>query len=337
MSAGKFLQILITSFIVLVVSVYAMILLVDPYQNVPFSLALDRAPISSNQRFAYPAIARSPRFDSVIIGSSTVRLLQPENLNSLTGARFANLAMNSATAYEQMRLHELFLDNHADAKHVIIGIDDSWCRREAVFEKYTFRAFPEWMYDHNRWNDLLYMFNDKALENTVRLLELIAGKRRAKYEKDGYRDFTVNFGAYDIDAVRKRLYPNGPPALRNEVNLAPSSDRKEWAFAAHDLLANMLARADGRTATMLLFTPLHVDYLARGEALYRECKGRIFNLAHQHGAGVIDFMVNSKITQADENYWDPLHFRAGVARRLEEEIAAALNGSSRSSEKFLSD
>ena len=335
MSSTQFLRTLVTSFVVLVVLVYALILLVDPYQNVPFSLPLDRAPISTNQRFAYPALARNPRFDSVIIGSSTVRLLSPANLNNLTGARFANLAMNSATAYEQMRMHDLFLRHHPDTKHVIIGIDDSWCRREAVYEKFTFREFPEWMYDDNRWNDLLYLFNDKALENTVRLLELIAGKRQAKYEVDGYRDFTVDFGTYDIEAVRKRLYPNGLPDSRRKPDVVPSTDLKGWEFAAHDLLDTMLTRSSTQEPTMLVFAPMHGEYLVRGEALYRECKGRILNLARERGARIIDFMLNSDITRADENYWDPLHFRAEVARQLEADIAAELAGPSRLSEHYV--
>ena len=33
---------------------YGFILILDPYQNVPFSPELARAPVSTNQRFAYP-------------------------------------------------------------------------------------------------------------------------------------------------------------------------------------------------------------------------------------------------------------------------------------------
>ena len=285
MNWTRFLRTLIASFVILVALVYTLIVLVDPYQNVPFSLPLDRAPISTNQRFAYPALARNSRFDSAIIGSSTVRLLNPENLDELTGARFANLAMNSATAYEQMRIHELFVDHHPNAKYVIIGIDDSWCRRETAYEKYTFRAFPEWMYDDNRWNDLLYMFNDKALENTIRLLEFVAGSREAKYEPNGYRNFTVDFGAYDVNIVRRRLYPKGMPTVRRVPDIVPDSQHSDWEFAAHSLLDAILARDASRQFTILLFAPLHGDYLAREEALYRECKGRVVTLGNTDVSG----------------------------------------------------
>lgn len=303
-----------------------MILLVDPYGNIPFSLPLDRAPVSTNQRFAYPTLARAARFDSAVIGSSTVRLLDPSRLDAASDARFVNLAMNSATAYEQMRIHELFLRHHADARAVIIGIDDSWCRRESVIERYTFRQFPEWMYDENPWNDLLYMFNDKALENTVRLLELLSGKRSPKYETNGYRDFTLDFGTWDARAVSARLYPKGRPAARRVPAIEPEASRPEWRFAAHALLGTMLGRTPENTQTLLVFPPMHGDYLARSEPLYRECKARILPIAQHYGATVLDYMRESRITRDDDNYWDPLHYRAAVARIIEADIGTVLNG-----------
>ena len=305
---------------------YALILLVDPYGNIPFSLPLERAPISTNQRFSYPVLARAARFDSAIIGSSTLRLLDPARLDAASGARFVNLAMNSATAYEQMRIHELFLRHHPDPRAVIIGIDDSWCRRENAVERYTFREFPEWMYDENPWNDLLYMFNDKALENTVRLLELLAGKRSPKYETNGYRDFTRDFGAYDPRAVAARLYPQGRPATRRIPDIPAQALHPQWKFATHALLRTMLERTPADTGTVLVFAPMHGDYLARSERLYRECKARILAIANDRRVTVFDYMRDSVITREDNNYWDPLHYRADVARIIEHDIGAALNG-----------
>ena len=335
MNWTRFLRTLIASFIILVALVYTLIVLVDPYQNIPFSLPFDRAPISTNQRFAYPALARDPRFDSVIIGSSTVRLLNPENLDELTGARFANLAMNSATAYEQMRTHELFLRHHPSATYVIIGIDDSWCRLETSYEKYTFRAFPEWMFDDNRWNDLLYMFNDKALENTVRLLEFVAGSREAKYEMNGYRDFTADSGIYDALIVNRRLYPLGSPSQRQGPDVTPRREHGDWQYASHSLLAQLLEATPQSATTLLLFAPLHGYTLQRGEATYRECKARILEMANLRDVSVMDYMIDSPITRDDGNYWDPLHYTSAIARSIEGDIAAHIGGSSPSQERFV--
>jgi hypothetical protein len=271
-----------------------------------------------------------------VIGSSTMRLLNPERLDPLLGARFANLAMNSATAYEQMRVHALFSLHHAKTKYVIVGIDDSWCKREQAYEKFTFREFPEWMFDENQWNDLLYLFNDKALENTVRLLELVGARREPKYEKSGYRDFTVDFGNYDRVWVEKRLYPRGKSPATGPGQLAPSSLQPKWEFATHPLLESMLAlEASLPKNTILVFAPIHAAYLAQTETLYRECKDRIVKIGRTHGVRIIDFMIESDITKRDDNYWDPLHYRSEVARIIETDIANELNESKSRSTRYV--
>src|SRR4051794_34554162 len=43
--------------------IYAFVVLVDPFDTLPLSPPWDRAPVTSNQRFSYPALARSTRFD----------------------------------------------------------------------------------------------------------------------------------------------------------------------------------------------------------------------------------------------------------------------------------
>lgn len=323
MTPRKFLIVSVSSFALLTLAVYGFILFVDPYSNVPFSLPLERVPVSTNQRFAYPALARAERFDSAIIGSSTLRLLDPNRLSATTGARFANLAMNSATAYEQQQLLALFLRHHGDAKFIVIGIDDSWCRREKTVEKFTFRAFPQWMYDENPWNDLAYMFNDKAVENSIRLVEYFLGEREAKYDRNGFRDFTLDFGDYEATEVHQRLYPKGRAETKPGIDLTPQLGRKRahWQFASHTLLDEMLTRMPSATRAVLVMAPMHAAYLSSSKNLYRECKGRIIALAATHKTPVLDFMIDSDITSRDENYWDPLHYRTNVAREIEASLA----------------
>ena len=75
----------------------------------------------------FPSLARSDRFDSAIFGTSTSRLLRPAVLNAEFGARFANLSMNAATAYEQSRLMAVFRTAHPAARMVLVGLDISYC------------------------------------------------------------------------------------------------------------------------------------------------------------------------------------------------------------------
>jgi hypothetical protein len=322
---SKFIRTFCFAAIFSAASFYLFIVLVDPYDSVPFSLPFEREPVSTNQRFSYPSLARKAEFDSAIIGTSTARLLKPERLNHLTGDNWVNLAMNSATAYEQMEMLKLFLRHHAYAKRVVIGIDDAWCRPGQEIQKFTFRPFPPWMYDDNRWNDLLYIFNDKSLENSVRLIEYWLGKREAKYDRTGFRDFTEDFGAYDGTTVNSRLYPGeGTPlyAASLKINdIEPLVDG-EVQFASHALLGQTLLAHQLPLKLTLLYMPMHGSYVHRGRENYQRCKGSINRVVDKiTNIIVIDRMRVDKMTSADGNYWDPLHFTSDVAKKLESAIA----------------
>src|ERR1700712_6005638 len=112
---------------VAVVVLYAFVVLVDPWGSLPLALPLGGVPVTSNQRFAYPVLARSAAFDSAVFGTSTARLLRPAALNAAFDARFANLAMNAATVYEISRLMAVFAQAHPAARMVVLGVDFGWC------------------------------------------------------------------------------------------------------------------------------------------------------------------------------------------------------------------
>jgi len=327
MNWRRFLLTLVAAFALFALACYGFILVLDPYQNVPFSPALARAPVAQNQRYAYPALARDRDFDSAIVGTSMVRLLRPARLDALLDARFVNLAMNSATAFEQVQMNALFLRHHPLPKVMIYALDDSWCRATAEPERYTFRDFPEFMFDENRWNDLLYLFNDKALENAVRMLELVRGKREPKYGPDGYFDFTRDFGAYDLDRTRQRIYgsttaPAPPPPL----NLEPKAEDVP-RMANLELLPQLLEAPPPATQVVLLIPPMHVWHAQGNAAGYRECKRQALAIAtHRPNVLVLDYLLDGPITREDRNYWDAIHYDDPVAARLEREVAAGLAG-----------
>src|SRR5580692_7043296 len=93
----RFFRLTVGSAAVITGVLYAFVVLVDPFNALPLSPPFDRAPVTSNQRFEYPALARSARFDSAVFGASTSRLLPPASLNASLGGQFANLEMNDAT------------------------------------------------------------------------------------------------------------------------------------------------------------------------------------------------------------------------------------------------
>lgn len=325
---------LLWSLLAILAVIAGAIWVIDPYDNLPFSPPLDRAPSASNQRYSYPAVARNPGFDSLVVGTSTMRLLPPEILNRVFDTRFANLSMNSATAYEQWRIAQVFARHHKRAKYLIVGIDVVWCEAKAKVDKYTFRRFPEWMYDDNAWNDIPHLLEFKTFEVLGRQAGQLLGLREPRYGHDGYRSFLPPRTEYDLEKARQNIYGSADPKPRKQPVSAPAdftAQRAQWTFGSHELLAKMLKAFPDETRKVLVFVPYHrhhqpVEGTLDG-ARWDECRARIAEMARNApNTAVQDFMIDSPITSRDENYWDPLHYSNAIAERLAHLIARGLSG-----------
>ncbi|MGQ0677731.1 MAG: hypothetical protein ACT4N4_16820 [Rhodospirillales bacterium] len=313
-------------------ALYALLVVVDGYDTLWFSPRFDREPVTSNQRFSFPALARKARFDSAIVGTSTARLLQPRMLNPIFGARFVNLSMNDATAWEEAQIFAVFRRHHPAPRAVIFGIDAVWCQAGDDYRKLTPRPFPEWMYDANPWNDLLHLFNLPALEETARQAAYLTGLRKPKYGKDGYTSFLPPDSAYDLARARFHLY--GPGGPRPVVSVTPplalsQAEASAIRFPTHGLLDGMLSGLPDATLKILVVMPYHFNNQpgpgSREAAVWAECKRRLAAMAgSRRNAHVVDFMIESDITRRDGNYWDPLHYTQAVAATLTQAIGDAV-------------
>lgn len=334
MSWTAYVKTLLYTVLASIAVVYAWILIVDPYDTVWFSAPVEREPVSKNQRFSYPAIARHPRFDSLVVGTSSIRLLRPSRLDPLLGASFANLAMNAATPYEQSEILKLFARNHPTVRYAFLGIDDmTYCHPKEPYPQFTHRPFPPWMYDENRWNDLLYLFNSATVEMAWRQFRNILGLRKPKFGSDGYTDFLRPESEYDLQKARSLIYGEEPPHIKPAIDppqqVAPV-ERAGWSFPNLRLLAETLHALPAETSKALIFPPYHHFRLpapgSRQAVVIAECKARVARLADTvPNTTVIDFSQRSRITLKDENYWDPGHYKVGIAPILEKAVVEAIH------------
>jgi len=318
---------------------YLLIFIIDPFDTLPFSPPLDRVPIASNARFSFPALARKEEYDSVVISTSIGRLLRPEVLDKLFSARFANLSMNSATAYEQYRLLEVFSRHHPKAKMAVVGIDLVWCKAGETFEKYTPRPFPEWMYDANPYNDFLHQFDLYTIEQAGRQAGTMLGVRKLKYGRDGYTNFLPDPAAYDLAKVQAAIAISRNNGIA-EGKANAGFDPAKLNFPALPMLREMLSGLPTETRKILFLAPYHFARQSvpgsQSAMEWAECKKRIGAIAAQIPNTVaVDFMIESPFTTTDANYWDPVHYSVAAADILMADLRKALLGQSSANFTFL--
>jgi hypothetical protein len=97
-------------------------------------------------------------------------------------------------------------------------------------------------------------------------------------------------------------------------------------FPAIRQLEAMLANTNGQVALVMIFPPVFAGALPLRDSAEAEttaqCKGALAALAQQYGA-FLDFLVDGDVARDPMNFMDQTHYRAAVARQLEDAIAAA--------------
>lgn len=295
-------------------------LILDPYGT---RTGPHRAPtpiMEVNQRHMYPQLARSGLFNSAVFGTSTVRLLEPLRLGAAFGGRFANLGMNGATPWEQLRMAELFLRHVPAPRTIILGLDRSWCDGDADRDskRLTFRAFPEWLFDEDPWNDIEATFSLHALELAGRVALNRLGMIPERIRQDGYEYFLPPERRYDPARARRHILD--PTEHMTDLGAPLHGPDGRPRFPALDWLDGFLQRVPTSTRTILLLPPVHVaaqaTFGSAEQSAEKACKTRLGELAAKRAALLVDYRLPSMVTRQDTNYWDKLHYRLPVAEWL---------------------
>lgn len=316
--------------------VFAFLAVLDPFGLRVHAGQAARPIMDINQRYMYPQLVRSGAFDAAVVGTSTMRLIDPQALSRDLDARFVNLAMNAATPWEQMQAARLFRAHTPAPRWLVWGLDGTWCEADATdpAKWRTPRPVPPWFSREVRWFDWLKLVNLTNLEIASRLLSHRLGFAPARIRGDGYEVFTPPEGSYDLARARSHIYMSNGGAPLDLTPLppvpVPISESVGWRFPALDWLEETVAAYPTSTGIMLVLPPSHVAAFPRqnspGWYRYAACKAAIEGVARRHGATLVDYAHRSPVTTQDANYWDSLHFRLPIAQRVEAELAGVAKG-----------
>jgi len=295
-----------------------LILALDPYDTGRFALFGGYGVPHFGPRLRLASVARQPELDVAIIGNSTIQLIDPARIGALSGKRVVTLAVSGTGPVEQEAILTWLLDHHRHRglRAVVFGIDDSWCRHDGKLAPHY--AFPFWLYSSDPIvyaANMIRLKSFEAAERKIKLMLQLAPPARS----DGYDDY---------DAGRVWDPAGAMEGLKEDVETEPVAAVADINFAALQLLETILARVPREIALVFVVPPRYRGALLKHRAdpeRAQACMEELARLAAQRQrTQVLDFSRRSDLVERAEDYWDRLHYRAPVARKLEAEIAGAL-------------
>ncbi|HTS94921.1 MAG TPA: hypothetical protein VMG55_23115 [Stellaceae bacterium] len=298
----------------------AAILALDPYDTGRFAVFPSRGVPHFGQRLTVASIARSPEIDAAIIGNSTAQLIDPHRIGTGTGLHMASLAIPGTGPAEQLAVLGWLLRRHRGPalRALVMGIDGSWCGSES--DVAPLFPFPFWLYGESRLDYAARMLRLQGLEHAFRKVKLLLGTAPAEQDF-GYDDYDSN-KPWDEAGFRVRL-------AERRIRRAPDPDAEANSVHAPIAeLSHLLQSLPPRAAVVLVLLPVHRTALpppGSAEAGRMErCNEAFGSLAAKRPhTAIVDYLHDGEIADRDENFWDAVHYRTPVARRLEADISAA--------------
>jgi hypothetical protein len=312
-SSGHFLAWTAASAMGALVGAFALTVAIDPYGRL--GIKKTRETTFGVERLAKVTRGRDADFDSAIVGNSTTLNLTPQHLDRISGGKFVSLAISGAAPRDILTVARHFIAHHPQARTVIVGLEYSWCSPEGLA---AWTPFPFWLYSTTA-NYLLGL----ARETSTKLL-LTVFEDRERLRKDGYQSYDNNFLSTkkydDVEAVRKLLTRSRPK----------ESENPNLKFPAARALAELVKASPPQIDFVIVWTPRYITFIPEpgtpAAQTDRSCKASLAEgLSKSQNVGIIDASGDDRQHNADPaNFFDLVHYRMGLAERLEREIAAAI-------------
>jgi hypothetical protein len=305
-------------FVAVLAATLAVVLLIDPYDSGRFPSVGISGVSDTNQRTEYLSLGRSDKFNAAVLSDSHGQLLDPERLTQATGLSFVQLSVPGAMAPEQLAVMRWFIRHHAHIGALVLAADARWCAEDPQ----PWKWFPFWLYGDSDLTYLANSLNSRSVGAAWRRLKHALGLLQPS-DPRGYDDYEARRPPdYKFD------FPSAPsPSPSPEP---PPIDLSARAFPAIDRLKAELDAAPAGTSLVVVFPPVYISLLptdAASVAELKECKARLARLARSTPrGGFLDYLTDSRLARDQASFQDTDHYRAPVARRIEQEIAVVWKG-----------
>ena len=311
---GRWLATFLGAFVLGAGFVYALVLIVDPYDSGRVGLLAIKGVDDASPRTANASRARDQQFDSAVVGNSTGQLIKPSELSRLTDLQFVQLTTPGTGPREQLAILDYFVRKHTKIGALVIVTDASWCSRDPALPQQ--HPFPYWLYEHGNIDFLGRLFSSRALSLTWRRTLVGLGLRQ-RTAADGYWDYELQ-GPREFQPVIVPRDDGGP---------APAHVSEDFPGVA--LLGAAIKKLPADVPVVLFAPPAYYTMLPKPGTLAaaedQACAAALRKLvAGRPHSNFIDFRVDNALTRDRANFMDFGHYRAPIARRMEQGIAESI-------------
>ena len=292
---------------------FALVLLMDPYDTGRFPgfgiVGIgDRSP-----RTADASRGRDPRFNAAVIGNSTGQLLDPYRLSRETGLRFHPAYDSRNGPREQLTLMRWVISHHPAYGAFVIVTDLSWCSADPNLPLEN--PFPFWLYG----GDLDYLANvlsSKALDRVVYRIQIALGHATAVRSCRVLRL---------PGRQETRLRSRSAGAAQRNMGAMQSPPQLPWIAQ----LRTFLATLPQSVHVVVVMPPVYFTSLpppgSKQAALIDACKAALAKaVPDRPHSGFLDFRVDTESTHDVTDFADMMHYREKLARRMEAAIISLL-------------
>lgn len=143
---------------------FALLLLIDPYDTGRFPSFGLVGVRDRSMRTADASRGRDPHFNAAVVGNSTAQILNPYRLSDLTGLRFIQLSIPQTGPREQLELMHWVLSHHATYGALVVVADTLWCSHDPNLP--LREPFPFWLYGGDA-DYLANVVSSKAIDRSV--------------------------------------------------------------------------------------------------------------------------------------------------------------------------
>jgi hypothetical protein len=296
-------------------SIYAALLLIDPYDTGRFPTMMKPGVFDGGQRTANASRGRDPQFNAAVFGNSRGQLLDPWRMSEASGLSYVQLTTPGSGPKEHLTMMRYFMRHHPHVEAIVLSVDERWCGQDPSLP--VIFPFPFWLY-RGDLEYLAHLLSTRAIASARNRIKLALGLVPPT-DPRGYMD-------YETGHVRSFNPPAGIEVAEAVLAAKPANTY----FPALLELEGVLARLRPQAGFVIVMPPVYRTILPRpGTQIAADlaaCKAALARLvADRPRSGFLDYLIDGPISRDPDNFMDLEHYRMNIARLIEARIDAVLD------------